>query len=140
MVPANAPLVRSGPGAFRIGEATFAFAADGAGEGTPPEGAPPAAFRRCDAKPLSSAAMAACLGRYASTELQTTHTIVRAGEGLALEIGDEPAQPLRPADADEMLLGAFGICLVFQRGANGRIDGFYIDDARAKQMAFRRVR
>ena len=41
---------------------------------------------------------------------------------------------------DEMLLGAFGVCLVFQRGANGRISGFHIDDVRAKQIAFKRVR
>jgi CubicO group peptidase (beta-lactamase class C family) len=140
MVPANAPLVPTGPGAFRIGEATFAFDADGSGRGTPPEGGPPAPFTRCDPKPLSRKALIAYLGRYASTELQTTHTIVRAGEGLALEIGDDPAQLLRPAQTDEMLLGAFGVCLVFERGANGRIAGFHIDDVRAKSMAFKRVR
>jgi CubicO group peptidase (beta-lactamase class C family) len=140
MVPANAPLVPTGPSAFRIGEATFAFGADGSGRGTPPDGGPPAPFTRCDPKPLSARAMAAYLGRYASTELQTTHRIVRAKDGLALEIADDPAQPLRPAGADEMLLGAFGVCLVFQRGANGRVAGFLIDDVRAKQMAFKRIR
>jgi len=140
MVPANAPLVPTGPGAFRIGEATFAFEADGSGRGTPPEGGAPAPFARCDPKPLSRKAMAAYLGRYASAELQATHRIVRAGEGLALEIADDPAQPLRPAQAEEMLLGAFGVCLVFERGPNGRIAGFHIDDTRAKHMTFRRVR
>jgi CubicO group peptidase (beta-lactamase class C family) len=139
MVLANAPLVPTGPGAFRIGEATFAFAADGSGLGTPPEGGAPVAFTRCDPKPLSAKAMAAYLGRYISDELQTTHRIVRDKDGLALEIADDPAQPLRQAGGDEMLLGAFGVCLVFQRGANGRIAGFHIDDVRAKQMAFNRT-
>jgi len=135
----NLPLVPTGPDAFRAGEATFAFDADGSGRFIPPD-APPAAFARCDPAALSAKAAGAYLGRYASAELQTIHTIVRAGEGLALEMGDDPAQPMRLAGADEMLVGAFSVRLVFERGANGRITGFSIDDTRAKQMQFRRIR
>ena len=81
--------------------------------------------------------VAGWVGRYYSTELDTTYEIV-VEEGLArVRAGRGIDRALSPAGIDTFTAGSLTFRLT--RGDDGRVDGFSLDAGRVQHLEFKRV-
>jgi CubicO group peptidase (beta-lactamase class C family) len=100
-------------------------------------GDPPAHFERATPVALSESEMKAYIGDFESAELDARYRILADAQGLSVEAGDEPGRKIESTGADRMRAG--GLELVFHRDSTGRVDGFYLNFGRGRNVRFRRI-
>jgi len=134
----GAKLRRVGPKQFRdLGTGTITFEASGEEMNATLEMDGKAFFagQRIEPPKLSDAELAAYTGSYKSTELDATYTVKVEQGTLKLRYGWKPAEELTPLTKDEFESGGYGT-IVFQRGANGQVNGFSINTVEARDIGF----
>ena len=93
------------------------------------------AGQRIEPPKLSDAELASYTGSYKSTELDATYTVKVEQGTLKLRYGWNPAEELTPLTKDEFESGGYGT-IVFQRDANGQVNGFSVNTIEARDIGF----
>ena len=94
-------------------------------------------FRALNLAKPTAAELQAYAGAFYSEELDATFTVAVRDSVLMLHRRGEEPEALQPLERDEFT--AQGVTFRFQRGADGRIAGFALDQGRIRNLGFVRV-